>query len=143
MAPGLTTLDLAANQRAMWAEDHTLVWAAYQLEQWQARLAKERGKPAPQRSEVLRLARNSLEHLVEARPEEDTASPQPDLTNKQLKGTALTSFPGQTMSLLGRPAEEMVDSETLDREALRLVGAVETELGEQALDWYTELERDR
>jgi hypothetical protein len=46
-------LDLAKSARAVWSEEHTLVWAAYQVERWSQRLAEERCDDPPPRDEGL------------------------------------------------------------------------------------------
>lgn len=60
--------------RQYWTEGHTLVWATYQLEQWVARLATERGE-APQTYTLLKGVRNALEHLDQARLIDHVADP--------------------------------------------------------------------
>ncbi|WP_433916923.1 hypothetical protein [Streptomyces sp. NBC_01744] len=141
--PGLQTEQIEANWRTVWAEEHTLVWSAYQLERWQARLAKERGEPAPPENKPLRLARNALEHLDELHLEEFSASIPEGKTPKQAKRMAISSFPGEVLSLDGSVADEVLDHETLDREALNVVRTIQQELDEWAQEQFAELMRDR
>lgn len=61
-----TSLDLAINFRARWAEEHASVWAALQVERWARRLAEERCQRPLPRDQVLADLRNALEHLDEA-----------------------------------------------------------------------------
>ncbi|MFJ5535102.1 hypothetical protein [Streptomyces sp. NPDC093261] len=133
---------LTANYRVWWAEEHTLVWSAYQLEQWRARLATERGEPAPAENRDLKLARDALEHLSEARLDEDAATPPSD---KGYSGRALRSFPDKMLrlSLGGRKLFELLDPLQLDEEALKVVKSIEDELDDRAQAAYEELMRGR
>ncbi|MFF4726395.1 hypothetical protein ACFY3M_13790 [Streptomyces mirabilis] len=142
--PSLDTWTLDANQRELWTEEHMLVWSAHQLERWRARLAKERGEPAPQENEALKTARDALEHLDEAALAMDAATP-PDGGEKKQKGRALRKLPRQAMSLHvgGGKLFEVLDPEVIDREALAVVASIEAELNDWAADQYAELLRDR
>ncbi|MET7563719.1 hypothetical protein ABZS95_26495 [Streptomyces sp. NPDC005479] len=133
---------LAANYRVLWAEEHTLVWSAYQLEQWRSRLAEERGGSMPPQNQSLKLARDALEHLSEARLEGDAAMPPSD---KGPKGRALRDFPNKMLSLSlgGRRLFEILDPRELDEEALKVVKSIEKELDDWTQAAYEELMRDR
>ncbi|MFD9000872.1 hypothetical protein ACFV0T_07865 [Streptomyces sp. NPDC059582] len=133
---------LAANYRVWWAEEHTLVWSAYQLQQWRRRLAEERGEPAPSENQNLKLARDALEHLNEARLDEDAATPP---SAKGPQGRALRDFPDKMLSLSlgGRTLFEILDPHQLDKEALKVVKSIEDELDARAQAAYEELLRDR
>ncbi|MGV9609391.1 hypothetical protein ACWDR2_37535 [Streptomyces sp. NPDC003631] len=133
---------LAANFRGWWAEEHTLVWSAYQLQQWRARLAEERGESAPPENRNLKLARDALEHLSEARLDEDAATPPSD---KGPRGRALRDFPDKMLglSLGGRTLFEILDPHKLDNEALEVVKSIEDELEGWAQTAYEELMRGR
>jgi hypothetical protein len=80
-----TELDLARNVRSQWAEEHTLVWAAHQVERWARRLAKERGEEPPPRDQVLADLRNALEHLDEAQYNGGHAVPVPGDGSRSLR----------------------------------------------------------
>jgi hypothetical protein len=69
-------LDIAQDFRTQWAEEHTFVWAVYQLERWVCRLAEERGRETPPRDQVLANVRNALEHLDEVEFEGDDTVPE-------------------------------------------------------------------
>ncbi|MEH0402911.1 hypothetical protein ACFY7V_03730 [[Kitasatospora] papulosa] len=139
----LTASDLDSNWRRLWAEEHTLVWSAYQLERWQARLAKERGVAAPEENEPLRRARNALEHLDELHLEDYAATVPADVSPKAARRMAISGFPEQMLSFTGSVAAEVLDPETLDREAMKVVGAIEDELDERAAAAYLDYVRGR
>src|SRR5918998_683258 len=62
----LTEHQLYVGWIRLWTAQHHLVWAAYQLERWVARLARERGTTAPITDPMLADLRHALEHLDEA-----------------------------------------------------------------------------
>lgn len=74
--------------RELWAEQHSLVWAAHQMEQWNKRLAASRRKLRPAHDEILARLRNILEHLDEAGFKDGHAVPGP-------KSRSLKELPGQ------------------------------------------------
>ncbi|GAQ59350.1 hypothetical protein a10_09252 [Streptomyces acidiscabies] len=119
-----------------------LVWSAYQLERWRARLAKERGEEPPPESQRLKDARDALEHLDEARLEEDGARPPAD---KGIQGKALRKLPEQFLrfSLGNSKLFEVLDPNKLDEEALEVVASIEKELEAQVLAAYEDLLRGR
>ncbi|MFE2477758.1 hypothetical protein [Streptomyces sp. NPDC059389] len=124
--------DLYANTRVQWAEDHTLVWSAHQLEVWRARLAKERGQEPPPDNEVLTRLRNVLEHLVD-----------PDLENwvatipegrDPRRRWSLRSLPDEQLDLSvlsGGKLFDLVESTTLNAIAMEVVKSVQSELDER------------
>lgn len=132
-------LDLAKSARAVWSEEHTLVWAAHQVERWTQRLAAERGEDSPPRDEVLANVRNALEHLDEAEFEGSHAVPG-DSGNRSLR-----KLPDGRLSLsTGRNlAFGLIDPAELERRALGVVAAIEDELMEQAADWWAEMSSGR
>ncbi|MET7816266.1 hypothetical protein ABZT26_36195 [Streptomyces sp. NPDC005395] len=141
--PGLDSWTLGANQRELWTEEHMLVWSAHQLDRWRARLAKERGEPAPPENEALKDARDALEHLDEAVLGLDSATP-PEGGKRKQQGRALRRLPEQAMSLSigGDKLFEVLDPEVIDREALAVVASIEAELNDWATDQYAELMSD-
>lgn len=60
-----TSEELDTTFREQWAEEHTLVWTAHQLERWEGRLRKERGEAPVEPDELLKNVRDALEHLDE------------------------------------------------------------------------------
>ncbi|THA38140.1 hypothetical protein [Streptomyces sp. A1547] len=132
---------LAANYRLMWAEEHMLVWSAYQLEQWRGRLAKERGQVPPPENRELKLVRDALEHLSEARLD-DLAATSP--SEKGPQGRALRQFPNQSLGLYlgGTKLFELLDPHRVHEEALKVVKSIETELLDRARDAYEAMMHD-
>jgi hypothetical protein len=132
-------LDLAKSSRAIWAEEHTLIWAAYQVERWAQRLAEERGGEPPLRDEVLANVRNALEHLDEAGFEAGHAVPGPS-GNRSLR-----KLPGGRLPLTtgGRLAFGLIEPGELERRSLAVVDAVENELMEEAADWWADMNSGR
>ncbi|MFJ6781193.1 hypothetical protein [Streptomyces yangpuensis] len=129
---------LDTNYRLHWAEEHMLVWSAYQLEQWRGRLAKERGEVAAPENQDLKLVRDALEHLSEAHFEGFAAmSP----AEKGFQGRALRQFPNKmlTMALGGRTLFELLDPYRVHEEALKVVKSIEDELDDRARDAYTQM----
>ncbi|MFJ6908007.1 hypothetical protein [Streptomyces griseoluteus] len=134
---------LRDNWRTAWAEEQTLIWAAHQLERWQARLAKERGLKAPQQNESLRLIRNALEHLDELDLDEGWAVLPEGLTPKQAKRMAISSLPDNMLSL-NRPIQtKVLDPELVTTEALNVVAAVQDVLNDLALQHFLDLQRGK
>lgn len=125
---------LAANFRAQWAEEQTLVWAAHQVERWARRLAEERGKEPPPRDQVLADLRNALEHLDEAEFAGGHAVPGD-------KSRSLKALPNSRLAIeTGHHlAFGLIDVDELERRALAVVGTVEDELMEEAADWWAEM----
>lgn len=133
-----TELDLAKNFRAQWAEEQTLVWAAYQVERWARRLARERGEPAPPLDGVLANVRNALEHLDEAEFDDGDAVPGS-------RSRSLRALPNSRLAIEtgGRLAFGLIDVDELERRALAVVGTIEDELMESAADWWADMSSGR
>lgn len=85
---------LEHNFRMRWAEEHTPIWAAHQLEQWSQRLAEERGEEPPQPDEVLTKVRNAREHLDDADIEKGHAVPGQRGSNRSLR-----ALPGGSLAI--------------------------------------------
>ncbi|MGW4505825.1 hypothetical protein ACWENO_14425 [Streptomyces sp. NPDC004436] len=130
--------ELAANFRIHWAEEHMLVWSAYQLEQWRGRLAKERGETAPPENRDLKLVRDALEHLSEARLEDFVAMPPAE---KGFQGRALREFPNKMLAvqLGGGKLFELLEPHRVHEEALKVVKSIDAELDDRARDAYMQL----
>jgi hypothetical protein len=133
-----TTIELAENFRALWAEEHTLVWAAYQLERWVQRLAEERGEEPPERDPVLADVRNALEHLDEAEFEGDNAIPgEGSRSLRRLPDSRLAIQTG------GRLAFGLIDVQELERRALGIVRKIEDRLLAEAESWWIDMNSGR
>jgi hypothetical protein len=132
-------LDLARSSRAQWAEEHTLVWAAHQVERWAQRLAEERGDDPPPRDEVLANVRNALEHLDEAEFEGGAAVPG------RIGNRSLRKLPGGRLPLsTGHDlAFGLINPSELESRALGVVATVEDELMQEAADWWADMSSGR
>jgi hypothetical protein len=137
---GPDELDLAQIAREQWAEEHSLVWAAYQVERWTQRLAEERGDDPPPRDEVLANVRNALEHLDEAEFEGSHAVPglSGNRSLRKLPGERLPLFTGYNGLAFG-----LIDPGELERRALGVVATIEDELMERAADWWADMNSGR
>ncbi|MGW1641566.1 hypothetical protein [Streptomyces lavendulae] len=127
--------DLYANTRVQWAEDHTLVWSAHQLEVWRARLAKERGQEPQPDNEVLSRLRNVLEHLVD--PDlDDWVATIPEGADRKRRWS-LRSLPGERFDLglqSGGSLFGLLESKDLQALAMEVVRSVQAELDERERD---------
>ncbi|MFE2207240.1 hypothetical protein [Streptomyces rubiginosohelvolus] len=133
--------DLERNFRTLWAEEHTLVWSAYQLERWRARLHRERGQEAPSQDKVLATVRNALEHLDEAEFEEGGfAVARADRGNS---GRSLRELPGGGLPIeVGGVLFGLIAPEEVEARALKIVSTIEDELERDAIEWYMEMKRE-
>jgi hypothetical protein len=139
-----TAEDLAANFRAQWTEEQTLVWAACQLQRWATRLADERDQEPPQGDEVLTALRNALEHLDEAEFTWDAAIPG----HETKKNRSLRALPSSRIGLytsegLGPPAFGLIDVPDLEARALALVRSIDDELMAEAESWWIDMNSGR
>ncbi len=129
---------LQQNFRYLWAEEHLLVVAAHQLELWRNRLADERGDSTPQPVDAfLAGVRHTIEHLNEADFKESVALPGDRGSNRSLRALGQLSI-----AVGGRLAFGLVDVDELEQRTLAVVGTVEDELEQAAVDRYVELMRD-
>jgi hypothetical protein len=122
------TYEVRRNFRTTQAEEHTLIWAARQLEKWTQRWAIERDRTPADPDPVLADVRNAMEHLYEAAFDEHAvAVPGPFGSNRSLRKLPYGSVPrGVGNRLAGRLA---VDD--LEERALAMVNKVETEIFDQ------------
>ena len=131
-----TEEDLARDFREQWAHEHTLVWAAFQLEQWQARLRTERGKQPEPEQPLLRTVRNALEHLIDAQFVDERA--ESPASNGQ-KGSALRRLNGLDIALGGESVFGHIDPAEVEAAALEVVRGIEQDLADEAFDRYISL----
>lgn len=129
-------LDIAQNFRTQWAEEHTLVWAAHQLERWVCRLAEERGEEIPPRDQALANVRNALEHLDEAEFEGDDVVPGE--RSRSLRALPKSRLPLQTGFGNGL-AFGLIDVKELEDRALAIVSSIEDKLMAEAESWWVEM----
>jgi hypothetical protein len=148
-----TQEDLERNFRSAWAEEHTLVWAAHQLEQWSQRLARERCQEPPEGDPVLRRVRNALEHLDDAEFEGFYAVPGEILSEDASKSkrkskcdrnSSLRALPDSrlTIAVGGELAFGLIDAKELESRALAVVRGIENELEQDAIDRYLAMLED-
>jgi hypothetical protein len=115
-APMLSEEDVYEAWQQLWAAQHHLVWAAYQLERWVARLARETHQQAPAADPVLADLRHALEHLDEAEFDEQGATPGARSRSlRALPGGRLDIGPGTTRRMF-----DLVDDADLERRALAI-----------------------
>jgi hypothetical protein len=146
-----TQEDLERNFRTVWAEEHTLVWAAHQLERWSQRLARERGQEPPEADPVLKSVRNALEHLDDAEFKDLYAIPRElpgeDADKRKSKddpNRSLRALPDSrlTIAVGGELAFGLIDANELEGRALAVVRGVEDELEQEVIDRYLALLED-
>lgn len=128
--------------RTQWAEEHQLIWAAHQLERWDARLRRERGQQPRPKDLFLKTLRDALEHLDDAEFINGRAVAPPILTKRdKSRGRALRDLPGGVLDLVlgGRALVGGVLPQAIEERALQAVRAVEDELAEEQLDEYAAL----
>jgi hypothetical protein len=133
-----TQFDLDRNFRELWTAEHTMVWAAHQLERWSRRLAVERGQEPREYDQLLADVRNALEHLDEAEFTKDYAVPGDRKSNRSLR-----KLPDGRLPIDGGYglAFGLIDREVLEQRALAMVCMVEDELHQEMTDWVTEMMR--
>ncbi|XUM00251.1 hypothetical protein ACQ86F_25405 [Streptomyces venezuelae ATCC 10712] len=133
--------DLERSFRALWAEEHMLVWSAYQLERWRKRLAQERGRESPPPDKVLSQVRNALEHLDEAEFQEDGFAVAREQRGNS--GRSLRELPGGGLSIYaGGKLFGLINAEEIEERALNVVRTIEDEFEQAAIDWYLESMRE-
>ncbi|WP_327074418.1 hypothetical protein OG196_31745 [Kitasatospora purpeofusca] len=139
-----TSEELDTTFREQWAEEHTLVWTAHQLERWEGRLRKERGEAPVEPDELLKNVRDALEHLDEVDFRAGSAVP-PDAAGGGVTGKALRRLPGEQLwiALADGSSFEGVAPETVEAHALAVVRSIEEHLEQTAVDRYLDLLRGR
>lgn len=135
---------LEENFRTQWAEEQQLIWAAHQLERWDARLCRERGQQPRPADPFLKTVRDALEHLdeVDFANGQAVAPPAPTKRAERI-GRALRDLPGGVLDLVlgGGTLAGGVLPQAIEERALQAVRAVEEELAEEQLDEYAALLR--
>jgi hypothetical protein len=121
---------LQRSWRSLWAEQHTLVWAAFQLEQWTRRLAEVRGQQPPEQYRLLADLRHSLEHLAEANLADALALVPHDVSPKKKMKWSLSRLPNGCLVLGvgGRRVFELIEPDTLRDRALAVLRELDAEV---------------
>ncbi|MFI9029912.1 hypothetical protein [Streptomyces sp. NPDC053560] len=129
---------LERNFRAQWAEEHQLVWAAHQLERWDARLRRERGQEPRKEDPFLKDIRDALEHLDEVDFTGDQAVSPVPVKGKEYIGRAIRKLPGRALdlSLGGSALVGGIPPQAIEARALEAVQAVEQELEQEQREEY-------
>ncbi|MFM9709119.1 hypothetical protein [Streptomyces galilaeus] len=124
---------LEENFRAQWAEEHQLVWAAHQLERWDARLRRERGQEPRGEDPFLKDVRDALEHLDEVDFVQDRAISPVPVRGKKYIGRAIRKLPGGALDLhlSGAALVGGIPPQAIEARALEAVRAVEQELEQE------------
>ncbi|MFC5959026.1 hypothetical protein ACFP51_32705 [Streptomyces pratens] len=133
---------LEENFRNQWAEEHQLIWAAHQLERWDARLCRERGQQPRPEDPFLKTIRDALEHLDEVNFANGQAVAPPILTKRdKYIGRALRDLSGGVLDLAlgGGTLVGGILPQAIEERGLQAVRAVEEELAEEQLDEYAAL----
>jgi hypothetical protein len=124
--------ELEANFRQLWAEEHTLIWAAFQLERWTRRLQAERRAFGYAEDKVLQRVRNVLEHLDAA----DFQGGRAVAKAGDNEARALQKLGGLTIGLtFAGQSFGLIDPDELEEHALAAVKRIEDELDQAAKDW--------
>jgi hypothetical protein len=128
MDGGPTAERLDANSRALWTEEHSLVWTAYQLERWVKRLAEVRFDEPPEMDRVLQTLRHALEHLDAAEFDGSGAVPDDPRANR-----SLAQLPGSRLDFRTDEGEEppvfgLIHLAQLRDRALTISRSVEDEI---------------
>ncbi|SDL18392.1 hypothetical protein SAMN04488074_109219 [Lentzea albidocapillata subsp. violacea] len=114
-AGDLDAFDDAEVFGAAWVEQHLLAVAVQQFHKWAGRMLTARGEVSPTEDRLMRLVRNSLEHLDEAVLTGDEALPGPT------GNSSLRSLPGSRLSLRVATGTDrlmicgLVDVETIEQ----------------------------
>ncbi|MFI9183992.1 hypothetical protein ACIGXG_17390 [Streptomyces goshikiensis] len=148
--PGIDSHFLEEAFREQWAAEHTLLWAAYQLERWRKRLDRERGETERKYDAKLLGARNVLEHLDSAdfRDGKAVAPPwsppaQPKKRKPQDPYRSLRALDGLYIGTSDDGSFCGIASSELSDRALDVVKSVEADLAEEAVAHLIELGRGR
>ncbi|MER7396938.1 hypothetical protein ABT381_15665 [Streptomyces sp. NPDC000151] len=146
--PGIDQVYLDGLFRELWAAEHTLLWAAYQLERWRKRLDRERGHTEREYDRALQAARNVLEHLDAAdfaggravappwEPPQKQRKPQDPYRSLRKRG-------GLDLGIADDGAFCGIPSAELRERALGVVHSVEDDLADEVVDHLVELHRGR
>jgi hypothetical protein len=135
-----TEEDIQRNFRSAWAEQHTLVWAAHQLEQWSQRLASDGGHQPLEADPVLKRVRDALERLDDAEFTDLYAVPG----DVGKRNRSLRALPGSRLMIAvgGELAFSLITAQELEGRALAVVRGIGDELEQSGLDRYLAMLED-
>ncbi|MFJ8963312.1 hypothetical protein ACIRG5_28395 [Lentzea sp. NPDC102401] len=135
-APGITELDIAAKIDEVWTEQHLLMVSAQQCEKWATKMAAARGETRPEEARLMRLLRNSLEHLDEAKLNDFEALPGPS-GNRSLRDLPNSRLPlGVTLGADNVMVCDLVELDEIERNCRQLADEIGDEIEGPAIDAY-------
>lgn len=132
----LTEWDIAAKIDEVWIEQHLLMVSAQQFEKWAKRLARARGEIRPEEDRLMRLLRNSLEHLDEAELNDAEALPGPS-GNRSLRDLPGGRLPlGVTLGAGKVLVCDLVEVDEIEKNCRQLANEILDEIEGPAIDAY-------
>jgi hypothetical protein len=146
--PGIDEYYLEGVCREHWAAEHTLLWAAYQLERWRKRLDRERKVKEREYDKKLQEARNVLEHLESAQfvGGRAVAPPwEPSTKNPKAQDPyrSLRKLGGLDLGIVDNGTFCGIPSADLRARAMDIVSSVEADLAEEVIESLVEMMRGR
>lgn len=134
--PTLTEWDIAEKVDEVWVEQHLLMVSAQQFEKWARRMAEARGEVRPEEDRLMRLLRNSLEHLDEAELNDSEALPGPS-GNRSLRDLPGSRLPlGVTLGTDKIMVCDLVELDEIENNCRQLANAILDEIERPAIDAY-------
>ncbi|WP_033440899.1 hypothetical protein [Saccharothrix sp. NRRL B-16314] len=132
----LTEWDIAAKIDEVWIEQHLLMVSAQQFEKWAKRMAEARGGTRPAEDRLMRLLRNSLEHLDEAELNDFEALPGPS-GNRSLRDLPGGRLPlGVTLRADRVLVCDLVELDEIEKNCRQLANQILDEVEGPAIDAY-------
>lgn len=134
--PTLTEWDIAAKIDEVWIEQHLLMVSAQQFEKWAKRMAGARDEIRPEEDRLMRLLRNSLEHLDEAELNDVEALPGPS-GNRSLRDLPGGRLPlGVTLGADKVLVCDLVELDEIEKNCRQLANEILDEIEGPAIDAY-------
>lgn len=136
--PTLTEWNIAAKIDEVWIEQHLLMVSAQQFEKWVKRMAGARGETRPEEDRLMRLLRNSLEHLDEAELNDVEVLPGPS-GNRSLRDLPGGRLPlGVTLGADKVLVCNLVDVDEIEKNCRQLANEILDEIEGPAVDTYVD-----
>lgn len=136
--------EIDAAFRRMWTANVTLVWTAFQVERWTARLAAEADEEVPAPVQYLQDLRNALEHLDEAAFVDGDAV-VPGVERKR-KGWSLAKLPRERLPIASwRPGGNLfglLDVDAIRTLATGLTGRLDALMDQLVEDYMVQAKMD-